>query len=255
MLMPLLRRLLAVAVAVLAAPSLARADVQILVEELNAAGTVLASQFTTGTVPATGGVVMYNFTNGQAFGGGGTVTVVGSNNSFNPSFSGFLTGTASPTDRTLRITVTNDAFSVGPGFTGTLLNDSGATSAGLTNGSTTVTTFSRVYNPAGGVPASSTTQLATGTTLAGPTDPSTTSGNGSGPRTTASVASLPTPFAIQQTLLITINSVNGVASGSFGATGGAQVAATPIPAPAGVVLALAALPLLGLRRRLARAAA
>lgn len=253
-------RWIAAGVAVVAAlgfaPARAKADVQILVEEY-AGNSRVAFQYTTGT----GTVVPFAF-NGNYFSGGGSVTTVnGAAASLSPSFSGLFNPGAIPQDHTLKITVTNDGFTTG-GVGQFLNNDSGASQAGFTGGQITVSTSSSIYNPlaAGSTPASSSSVLAGGTTLFGPTPSSTTVGGGNGPTTTASVGSLPTPYAIQQEILISFSGSPN-AGGTFTAGGGARVeSVTPnqpaaVPAPASLALALIGLPLVGLRRTLRKRAA
>jgi len=83
---------------------------------------------------------------------------------------------------------------------------------------------------------------------------------GVSPTTTSSVSSFPNYFAIQQE--VDVRAVNvgssGVASGStLGGSASSLVTTTaaPVPAPGGLLLALAAVPAFGLRRVLRKRAA
>ncbi|HEY1188802.1 MAG TPA: hypothetical protein VGE74_14200, partial [Gemmata sp.] len=67
------------------------------------------------------------------------------------------------------------------------------------------------------------------------------------------VMGLVSPFAIQQTILVSFSG-NIPANATFGATGGASVTSAAVPAPGGLALGLIALPLLGLRRTLRKRA-
>lgn len=230
---------LAVVAAVAAAPGRAKADVQILVEELNN-GSVVGSMTTTLTGSGT------TTFNGTAF---TNVLVTVSTNSassglvasLTPSFSGQLTNAFSPTASTLRVTVSDNGFSaVGP--TGTFkVQTSG--SNGFASGTQAVASTTRIFTPG------------SNSTVAGPVELSTPDGtlvtNGAG----LPVSGLPSPYGIQQTILVSYSGPV-TPNATFGATGGASVTSTAaVPAPAGLVLALAALPVIGLRRTLRKRAA
>lgn len=256
--------------AVCAGPAAAKADVQILIEELNGSGTVIASQFSTFANPGTGTVFSPVFT-GSYF--TGQVNVTSNSNttssvaSLTPAFSGRLTSAFDVSqDHKLRVTVTDDAFTpLGP--TGTLrVQTSG--SNGFASGTESVASETRIYNPGaansspinpppapGQVPASSNTLLADGQTIAGPISLFTP--DGTLVTGQSGVTGLSSPFAIQQTILVSFSGTIPQEP-TFGATGGASVTSNPaaaVPAPGGLALALAALPLIGLRRTLRRRSA
>ncbi len=250
----------AIVAAVCASPAQSKADIQILVEELDGSNVPFAAtrQFTTS---AGSGATSFN---GTYFTG---LVTVSSNSStpgasvasLTPSFSGQLTSAFNVAqDYKLRITVTDDGFTPN-GPNGTLrVQTSGST--GFASGTESVASETRIYNPNAGsqVPATSTTQLANGATVAGPVSLFTPNGtlvtNGAG----LPVAGLSSPYAIQQTIIVSFSG-NIPANATFGATGGASVTSdTPpaaVPAPGGLALALIALPLLGLRRTLRKRAA
>ncbi|MBY0461093.1 MAG: hypothetical protein K2V38_27545 [Gemmataceae bacterium] len=245
-------------------PSPAKAEVQILVEELNASsGVVGSSAFSVGS--PTGGTTFFrNFTystptgyftlSGQV----GTNSQLGTlNASLSTSFTGGFTSNFKPADgHTLRITVTDDKFTTN-GLPTTLVNSAGV-ALGFAGGTIQVDSFSRIYNPgaAASTPASSTTALANGATIGGPTGTATDTLplNPSNVRvTSASVSGLPSPYAIQQVVLISFTETGTIdPQSTFTGSAGARIdpTARPIPAPAGLVLALIGLPLLGARRLL-----
>lgn len=252
---------LAVVAAVCASPAQSKADVQILVEELNGSNVVIASQYTTLTGSGTASFTGNYFT--------GLVTVssnsasASTTASLTPSFSGQLTSAFDVTqDHKLRITVTDDTF-VPNGPTGTLrVETSGST--GFASGMESVSSETRIYNPAlantspinpppasGQIPATNTSLLADGRTIAGPVDLYTP--DGTKVIGQSAVTGLVSPFAIQQTILVSFSG-EIPANATFGATGGASVTSNAVPAPGGLVLALTALPLIGLRRTLRKRA-
>lgn len=243
---------LAVVAAVVASPAQSKADVQILIEELGAGGSVVNSQYAT---MSGSGITTFN---GTAF--TNVLVTVSSNSatgspiaSLTPSFSGQLTNAFNVATSQLRITVTDDGF-MPTGDLGSLrVETSGST--GFASGTEAVSSTTRIYNPLAGttVPASSTSQLANGQTIAGPVALSTP--NGTKVIGESDVTGLVSPFAIQQTLLVSFSG-SIPAGATFGATGGASVtSAAAVPAPGGLVLACLALPLFGVRRVLRKRAA
>lgn len=237
---------LAVVAAVAASPATSRADVQILVEELNNGAVVGSTSATLGG----SGTTTYN---GTAF---TNVLVTVSTNSatpsqvasLTPSFSGQLTSQFNPAVSTLRVTVSDNGFTAN-GPTGTFrVQTSG--SNGFAEGTQAVASTTRIFN------------TGSSGTVAGPVNLSTPNGtlvtNGDG----LAVSGLPNPYGIQQT--ITVSYTGPVtANATFGATGGASMTSdappppppSAVPAPGGLVLALVALPLVGLRRTLRKRAA
>ena len=240
----------AVVAAFVASPAQSKADVQILIEEIGTGG--VTPQYTT---LSGSGVAMFN---GTFFSG---LVTVSSNSatgspiaSLTPSFSGQLTSAFTGTEQ-LRITVTDDGFTPAGDFGVLRVETSGST--GFASGAESVASTTRIYDPTLGatVPASSTTQTANGQTIAGPVDLFTPDGN----RVTGQndVTGLVSPFAIQQTIVVSFSG-NIPTNATFGATGGASVTSnvspSAVPAPGGLLLGLAALPLLGLRRTLRKRA-
>jgi len=241
--------------AVLVLPATSKADIQVLVEELDGSNNPI-SGVTFLPQTGTGSFLAYSFPtfNGQFFSGGGTITL---NNgpgtaSLTPSFSGLLTDKFDASqDHKILIRVTGDFNN--PGFSGLLQNKAGG-SDGFASGEVVVVTSSRIYDPSltnptpaqiggtGKEPTTSTTKLADGLTTSGPTPYA----SNTGPTPTfANVSSLPSPYAIQQEIIISFTGTP-TPNGTFGATGGASI--VPVPAPGGLALALVGVPLLGLRR-------
>jgi hypothetical protein len=251
---------LATVVALCASPARSSADVQVLVEELNATSQIVSSHFTTGT-PSSAGTVSFSFSLASYTGGGfvTTTSVLGGTPSLTPSFSGVFTNAGTAAADTLRITVTDDGFTAA-GVSGVLQNQA-ATSNGISGGGEQVNTFSQIFTVPLSTPASSTTSVATGTPVVGPTAVASASSPANpslNPLTSENVSGLPSNFAIQQTLVVSFNQNAGSSlSGTFGGSGGAFITVNPaaVPAPGGLALALVGLPLLGLRRALRKRAA
>jgi hypothetical protein len=225
---------LAALAAIVLAPGRSNADVQILVQELDSGGVVVATQLT--TLPGSG---VTTFT-GSFFTGLVTVsTNSGSASavaSLTPAFSGQLTSAFDVTqNHTLKITVTDNGF-LPSGPNGTLKVQA--------SGSTGFAT--------GALDVEGTTQIGFPTAIAGPVTLTATGGVLA--EQEIAVSGLTTPFTIQQTIEVSFRG-NIPANATFGATGGASVTSQPIPAPGGLALALIALPLLGLRRALRKSAA
>jgi hypothetical protein len=252
-------RWLAVGVlAVLAAaafPARSQAGITILVEEIDASGKVLSGPLNsqTFTSSSVSGVATTNF--GQIGISAASNSAINTpSSSISTGFSFLNTTSISAGDLSglgLRITVT-DTFSRPPGGEPASINSSiGAAngSAGF-SGSLEVTNQTDVLGPGG-----------TSLTPSGSTPPvaSTVSPSGvsSGPQF-LNVSALPQDFQIQQTITIRLTSTGTTvpSSGFSGAvaSGTAPPENTPVPAPGGLVLALAALPALGLRRVLRKKA-
>jgi hypothetical protein len=260
---------LAVAAGLCLAPARSRADIQVLVEEYDAGGNRVGSSIVTGT-PTGSTAFTQSFTYSSDYftltGTAQTNSNLGTlNGTVNTSFSGgFNSGFDASQDHAIKITVTDDKF---------VSNGAGVK---LTNGASVplspegailqIDAFSRIYDPAspGAVPASSTT-LATGATVAGPTAVATDILQGTTPigdpaqrTTTITTSGLPNPYAIQQEILvqITANAPGSILpDDAFSGTAQARVtSAQPVPAPSGLALALIGLPLIGLRRALRKRA-
>jgi hypothetical protein len=255
---------IATIVALCSSPARSSADVQILVEELNASNTPVAqSAFQVGT-PTGSSTFFQSFSYSSANGFFTLSGSVGTNSptgsfasSLDTSFTGAFTSNFQPSqNHSLRITVTDDGF-VGNGLPGILLNTAGA-SQGFTNGQIAVDTFSTVFNPNAptSVPASSTTKLATGPLLGGPTPTATDipGGANNNQETKSNISALPGSYAMQQVILVSFSQPGSTpdTSSTFGGTGGARL--DPIPAPSSLALAFIGLPLLGLKRALRKRA-
>jgi hypothetical protein len=101
-------------------------------------------------------------------------------------------------------------------------------------------------NDASGTFAGGTISLAGSTTIAGATTPQST---GETDITNGNVSNLPSPFTITQTLLINVTPpASGAGSFTSGLSTVVSTNSVPVPAPGGLLLALAGLPLIGLRR-------
>lgn len=251
----------AAVVALCSSPARSEAGIQVLVEELNASGTVIgSSSFFNGTP---GGTVIFSqpFTySGQQLSivSGGALT--NSHLSAAPAALSSNFGIAvlvnNPTN-SLRVTVTDDGYNVPTPGDGQLRNSASVSIA--TNAAAQVDSFSRLLSVPLTTPASSTTALADGTTIGGPTDVATDvrpDTLGPSPITTANVSNIPSQFALQQVILISIpDGFDTPANTSFNGTAG--VTALPVsavPAPPALALALIALPLVGARRALRKKA-
>jgi hypothetical protein len=126
-----------------------------------------------------------------------------------------------------------------------------------TGAASETSTFSRIYNPTSGVTAANSGLLA-GYLTATPnvpapnlaiTDPAVITGADQN-ATSVPVAGLPSPYAIQQEIVVTVTGPQSLVGKTFTVNASAQTVSNPVPAPGGLVLALAALPVLGLRRTL-----
>jgi hypothetical protein len=249
---------LASVVALCASPARSSADVQILVEELNASATVVGSSSFSVGQPSGSTTFFQNFsysTNGGFFtlsGETGTNSQLGTRNaSLSTSFTGGFTSAFDATQgHTLRITVTDDNYT-GHSNLNSLLNSAGV-ALGFAGGTITVDSFSRVYNPSDSTatPASSTSQLAGGPTVGSVTPTASDSlptGNSNNRVTQSNVSGLPSTYAIQQVILISFDQTGTIDPDStFTGSAGARI--DPVPAPGGLALALIGLPLIGLRR-------
>ena len=251
------------------APARSSAEVQILVEELNASSTVVGSSAYTVGSPAGATTFFQNFSysspTGQFTlnGSTGTNSHQGTlNASLSTSFTAGFTSNFDPSQpHTLRITITDDKFT--SNGASAMLRNSAGVALGFAGGSIQVDSFSRIYDPtaAGAVAASSTSTLADGPTSGGPTGVATDTlpSDPNNTRITSSdVSGLSTPYAIQQVILISVNQTGSIdPSSTFTGSAGARVDPTTraVPAPGGLALGLIALPLLGLRRTFRKRAA
>jgi hypothetical protein len=105
-------------------------------------------------------------------------------------------------------------------------------------------------NDASGTFAGGSVAVAGSTTIAGTTTPQSSSQSNV---TNGNVSGLPSPFTITQTLLINVTPPSsGAGSFTAGISTVVNTNAVPVPAPGGLLLALAGLPLIGMRRLLRR---
>jgi len=245
------------AVAALAAPSRTDASVTILIEEIDASGKVLpgATNSQLFNSPAAVNVQTADF---------GQISVVASSNSATSSptssistgFSFLNTSAIPATDLnglSLRITVT-DTFSRPPGGQPASINSS----IGAANGSAGFTGILDLSNQTDALTPGG-TSLTTGSTPPVATT-SSPSGTSSGAQF-LNVSALPQDYQIQQTITVRLTAngtdvpANQAFSGSV-ASGTAPPVGPPtsVPAPGGLLLALAAIPALSLRRVLRKRA-
>lgn len=245
----------AVAAAIAFAPSAARADTQILVQEVDGAGNVVAgsTQIFASSTNITTSLSNFSTVTITANPNSGAISSLTSTVNATPISTGFDPSIG------LRVVVTSNGF-VNPNVGGTaVVTNNASASSAIGGGQNQLTSDTQLLtNPLSTMPSSG-TSLATGTALGAATGVATDvrpSGNVS-PQTTSAITDFPASFAIQQT--ITARAINvgsgGVASGStLGGSASSLVATNPVPAPGGLALALAGLPLLGLRRALRKKA-
>jgi len=184
------------------------------------------------------------------------------NNQVNVSTTANFDGT-----RGLRLVLTDDGFTAPAGTaTAFVQNTAGASNALGTDGAgnnvaiVTGQSITQLLNTPLTTPATSTDAKATGTTVAGSLTPTATHSNPGSSGANAATSSLTTEgfstYAIQQIIQVWATPTGaGTIGGSqaFGGTFGSAINLNPnlntVPTPAGLVLALTALPVLGLRRR------
>ena len=249
-----MRWLCAAVVAILAAaatPARSMADTVIQITELGGATTTFSSGSSTGsfTTPS------FSTTNYQ------NITVTINPNMGVPGFSiGSLTSTVNAVilngfdpSSTLQVVVTSaPEFTAGvpgfannnPGQPANFLN-SASNSSAIFGASTNATGTTELLNlPGAALNASAPAASSSVHSVAGETN-----------LTTGASPSLPDLFAIRQTITVRVTPLGGsISPGTLGATSSSNVLsnAAPVPAPAGLLLALAAAPVLGLRRILRR---
>jgi len=229
-------------------PGRASADTVILVEEMNGSSIINSQTFSVATLPTSSNP--YSPAGGSFTGISITVTstsgVVSNLNSLT------TTVAAKPSEsfdaaHSLRVTVTDDGFiNASPGSPAIASNDPSNSSA-VQGGTLTVSGINTIKNSSLGVLG--TTPSASETSPGGPSDPNTFVG----------IPSLPTNFAITQEMTLKVNSAGGAIdpNSSFAGTLSWNILTSPqaVPAPAGLLLALPALPVFGFRRVLRRKAA
>jgi hypothetical protein len=243
-------------VAAVATPARSMADSQILIQELDGGGNPIGGQIqiSTGTSAnfTTTNFGSIQVTTNPGFGSIGSLTTNVSANlssNFDPSHS-------------LQIVVTVDGFTNPfPGQPALVSNTAGS-STGIVGGTNSISGNSQILAVPLSPSANQTGSAAGGTSLAGPTGDSTATYNlSTGPTSSGSTSAtnpaLPDAYAVQQTIIVRATPDAG-GTIRTGSTVGGTVASTvvtnaaPVPAPAGLVLALTAIPALGLRRFLRR---
>jgi hypothetical protein len=248
---------IAAIVAVCSSPARSSADIQILVQELSASNTVIASSSFSGT--PSGNTFFQPFSYSSAnpnsmFTLSGTVATNSASGTFNSSLDasftgGFNSNFNAPAGNTIKITVTDTGFK-GNNLPTPLLNTAGA-SQGFTGGAIEVDSFSRILIP----PFTPGTPLGSPTPTASDSVPATPSNN---QQTHSNFSGLPGSYAIQQVITIAFTQAPGATideESTFGGTAGARIDPSAVPAPGGLALALVGLPLIGLRRALRKRAA
>jgi hypothetical protein len=255
--------------ALLAAPSRSRADVSVTVSEVDSGGNIVQSLGTFNSTPGSNSIAISNQPSNS-------FVIDSFNSTLNSPLSGTFSSISSsfvisigsdpanknattfnPTDGLLFTVTGTNAANGFPGQPG-LINQNASATSGIAGTGSTV-----ANSNIGGV-----NQVTATTTVFGVTSPKSVAEIGDGSvsfpsaaTTTASVAGLPNPYSVVQTILVYALPVNGNANMYVGATftGGASSTvnsnAAPVPAPGGLILGLAALPLVGLRRVLARKSA
>jgi len=264
--------------AVLAAPARSDAAVQVLIEQYLLSNntvvgpTVILTQngsgfltFSTSSSSAWTGDLTRQFdVQVNTFSNSASATTAASfNNQVNVSTTSNFDGT-----RGLRLVLTDDGFQAPAGTaTAFVQNTAGASNALGTDGNgnnlavvTGQNTTQLLTTPLT-TPAASTSNQATGTTVAGSVTPQATHSNPGSSGANASTSTLTTEgfdtYAIQQIIKVAAVPTSDRRIGpdqAFGGTFGSAINlnpnVNPVPAPAGLLLALTALPVLGLRRRM-----
>lgn len=242
-------------VAVMAGPARSEAGTQILIQELDGSGVPVAgtTQYFSGTT------ALYNTPNFQNIDVGATPNS-GAINSLTTTVRATPAASFDATHQ-LRVIVTSDGFTNPfPGGSGDVENNAAA-SSGIGGGQNILSNTTQLLNVPLSPDTAQTGALATGAPLGAPTDAAidTRPGGGVSPTTTSTVNNFPAEFAIQQTIVVRANPTDagGIQTGSTlgGSASSIVRSSAPVPAPAGIFLALAALPVLGLRHLARRRAA
>jgi hypothetical protein len=240
-------------VAVGSFPASSRADINILVEEIDSGSSVVQSL---GLFSSLGNFINTGAASTNSFDIANISSFLSSNGTFGSLTTTFNlsvgSGYVQADGHGLKFTITaTGALNNFPGSPGSFTNNAGASSAIAGTGG---------LNNIAGINEVTSTTTVQGVTTAPSTD---SRGDGSvifPPATTTigNVSNLPNPYSIIQTVIVRAIPVNSSAVISTGATFGGSasstVTATPVPAPGGLALALIALPILGARRFLRRSA-
>jgi hypothetical protein len=253
--------------ALLGAPSLARADISIVVNEVDSSGAFVQnlgsfnspvgqSFFTIGSSVGTPGA---GITNSGLF----DISNLNSTLTSNGTFGSLTTSFTLTIDKSYNqsvgdglqfvITATGAQNSF-PGQPGSFTNNAGASSA--------------IAGSGGQDNIAGENQVTASTTVQGVTTPSSVDRRGDGSvsfppaqTTNGTVSNLPNPYSITQTITVLAVPVNSSALIAQGATFGGDASSTvtanssPVPAPPALALALIALPILGMQRAFRRKAA
>jgi hypothetical protein len=243
------------AAAMLAAPSRSAAETLVLIQELDASNNVVAgtsATFNLATLPTSSNP--YSPVGGSFAGISVSVTstsgVLSDVNSLTTQVAAKPSGSFD-SGHQLQVVVTDDGFlNSNAGGSATVDNNAGA-SSGISGGVNNISGTTAVLS---GTLATTLTGLGT-TAAANDVRPGSSSTNDS----TTSIVNLPGQYAITQTITVRAveNSPGSISANStFGGTLSTTMTTAPaaVPAPAGLVLALAAVPVLGLRRLLRRKA-
>lgn len=248
-----LRWLAAVALA-LAAPAVSQAGIQILVQESGGPEMIFNGSVTNYATTNFTGINIGSTPNSGAISSLTTTVRATPIVGFDPNAS-------------LRIVVISDDFTTPPANVNgpAVVENNAAASSGIGGGSNVLSNTTQLFalplSPATGQTATQ----AGGTTLGAATATATdvrSSGGGGGvsPTTTSNIMGMPSAFAIQQTITVRAEvdpNGGGIATGStLGGSASSLVSTSPapVPAPPAILLALAAVPALGLRRMLAKKA-
>ena len=249
---------LAAVAALCLAPASSQAGTQILVQEIDGGGNVIAgtTQIFASQTNITATLSNFSSVAINANPNSGAVSSLTTTINATPISVGF-----DPTIG-IRVIVTSDGFMTpNVGGTAVVTNNASASSA-IGGGQNMLTSNTQLLATPLTTSTSDTSNLAAGTNLGAATGATSDirPGGGVSPQTTSNITGFPGTFAIQQT--VDVRAINvaagGIESGStLGGSASSLVVttATPVPAPGGLALALIGLPLIGLRRSLRKRAA
>lgn len=228
--------------ALAATPMQSKADISIQVQEVDASGNPVGSaQFfgpttaNTLTVPSTSTLsfTINGITSSLGTGPNAASLTTTMNLGFTSNFA------ANSTDGLEIIVSGTNLTNTSPGAPASFTNNAGASNGLIGN--------------SGDVSVSSVSTIAGVSTA--PSVAISGSGFVGGPDTNGNVSNLPTPYSIDQTILVYIQPTSTInVASTFGGTASTDVItdAVPVPAPGGLALALIGLPLIGLRRTFRR---
>jgi len=249
------------AVALFAAPAQSRADTQYLIQETDQNGATINGTTQIFTTASGAPDIQFSTPNFN-----GTVGATPSSGQISSLTTTVRATPATNFDAThqLRVVVVDDSL-VQPysGGNGTISNNASA-SAAIGGGQNSLTNETQLFvfpaNPAINNPPVQQAVNPGGTPIGAKTDPATDirPGGGVSPTTSTDVTGLPGKFSIQQTITVKVITSGTIATGStLGGSASSFVLSSPpaqTPAPAGLILALTGLPLIGLYRAVRRRA-